>query len=126
MTARVATLCAVFLAGCSGEADQHDFVDLGIAVENDVGHYGVVTCEPLPVLAGSHRYTEHVIDEKFSITVFTSPEDVRVSFKQGARSVAEGVVISREELAAEFDQAVELILLDGSFYTVTLTSECAP
>ena len=58
--------------------------------------------------------------------MFTSPEDVRVSFKQGARSVAEGVVISREELAAEFDQAVELILLDGSFHTVTLTSECAP
>jgi hypothetical protein len=112
--------------GCSGDPEHHDFIELGLEVSNALGVEGSVACEPLPLLPGSHRYTEHVIDGRFTVTVFTSPDEAHVSFHEGLRPLVGERVISREALASGYVESVPLLLGSGTSYTVTLTSECAP
>ncbi len=110
--------------GCAGDPEPHDFVELGLEVSNALGVEGSVACEPLPLLPGSHRYTEHVIDGRFTVTIFTSPDDALVSFREGPRPLEGERVISREALEAGYVETIPLLLGSGSSYTVTLTSEC--
>jgi hypothetical protein len=125
---RVLAIGVVALAanGCAGDPEQHDFIELGLEVSNALGVEGSVACEPLPVLPGSHRYTEHVIDGRFTVTVFTSPDDAHVSFREGLRPLVGERVITREALEAGFVETIPLLLGSGTSYSVTLTSECTP
>lgn len=113
-------------SACSNDAERHDFVELGLEVSNAAGVQGRVACEPLPLLPGSHRYTEHLIDGRFTVTVFTSPEEAKVSFREGVRPLVKERVILRSTLEAGYVESVPLLLGSGTSYTVTLTSECEP
>ena len=119
-------LVALAATSCSGDPERPDFVELGLEVANALGVEGSVACEPLPLLPGSHRYTEHLIDGRFTVTVFTSPDDAHVSFHEGVRPLVAERVISREALELGYVESVSLLLGGGTSYTVTLTSECAP
>lgn len=117
---------ALLLAACGSEATPEDFVELGIEAQNPAGGRAVIACEPLPFLHGSRRHTEHIVDGAFVITVFTSPEEARLRFDEGARAIGDERVIPRETLAGDYQEQVQLLLGGGSAYTVTISSECGP
>jgi hypothetical protein len=117
-------LVALATTSCSGDPERHDFVELGLEVSNALGVEGSVACEPLPLLPGSHRYTEHVIDGRFTVTVFTSPDDAHIAFHEGVRPLIAERVVSREALELGYVESFLLLLGSGATYTVTLTSEC--
>jgi hypothetical protein len=122
----VGAVFAVAATGCGSDPEPHDFVELGLEVANAAGVEGSVACEPLPLLPGSHRYTEHLIDGRFSVTVFTSPDDARISFREGSRPLVGERVVTRERLEGGYVESVPVLLTSGTTYTVTLTSECTP
>jgi hypothetical protein len=129
MTARclgVSSLWLLLLAGCSGDDTELGFAELSVDVADESGAQGRVSCEPLPLLAGSHRYTEHVIDGRFTITVFTSSSEARVSFREGRSSLDEERVIERAALEGDYRDQVAVLLGSGLRYTVTLGAGCAP
>ena len=129
MTARflgVSSLWLLLFGGCSSDETELGFVELSVDVADESGAQSRVSCEPLPLLAGSHRYTEHVIDGMFTITVFTSPSEARISFREGHRSLDEERVIERAALDGDYRDQVALLLGSGLRYTVTLSAGCAP
>lgn len=122
----VASLGLLLLGGCSSDDTELGFAELGVDVADESGAHSRVSCEPLPLLAGSHRYTEHVIDGRFTITVFTSSSEARISFREGRRSLDEERVIERASLEGDYRDQVAVLLGSGLRYTVTLSAGCAP
>jgi hypothetical protein len=125
MTLRASALCGLLLLACSSDGEAGGFVELGIEVQNDGGERGQVACEVLPVLQGSRRYTEHVIEEALTITVFASSDEARLAFSEGGRTLVPEHRVSRDALAAEYEETFQLAVT-GAVYTVTLSSECSP
>jgi hypothetical protein len=118
---------ALLLAACSGsDDDPPSLATLAISVENELGGRSQITCEPLPLLHGSRRLTEHVIDGAFSITVMSSPNEAELSFKEGARALRHDLVVSRSALEARYDEELTLMLSSGEGYFVSVASRCGP
>ncbi len=62
------------------------------------------------------------IDGRFSVTVFTSPDDARISFREGSRPLRRERASSRAKGLREVTlESVPVLLTSGTTYTVTLT-----
>jgi hypothetical protein len=116
----------LLLAGCSGDAEPRSFTELGIEVENELGARSEVSCEPLPFLYGSRRLTEHVIDDAFSITVSSSPNEAKLTFTEGTRPLSEELAVSRGLLENGYSEELTLLLGSGQSYFVSISSGCGP
>jgi len=117
---------ALLLTACSGDDDQPALTELAISVENEVGGRSQIACEPLPLLHGSRRLTEHVIDGAFTITVMSSPSETELSFDEGGRALGQALLISRSALEADYGEELTLVLSGGESYVVSISSRCAP
>jgi len=126
MTRLAPLLLTLTLAGCSSDDDAPAFAALGIEVENEIGGRSQVSCEALPFLPGSRRLTEHVIDGVFSITVWSSASEARLTFEEGARELNPELVIPRATLEGEYAEELTLRVVSGQRYFVSIGSGCTP
>jgi hypothetical protein len=119
-----ALLCVAAVSGCSSDPEGFAFVELGVSAAKDGWAESEIACEALPVLQGSHRYTELVVDSALNITVFSSPDEASVRFEEDGRSIEQERVISRATLESDYAESVSLVLQSGASYVVTLASVC--
>ncbi len=116
----------LLLGGCSGDGAEQKFAELGIEVENELGARSQVACEPLPLLHGSRRLSELVIDDAFTITVSSSPNEAELTFEEGNRPLAQNLSIPRARLEGGYSEELTLLLDSGQTYFVSVNSGCTP
>ena len=116
----------LMLGGCSGDDEPPALTELAISVENEIGGRSQITCEPLPLLHGSRRLTEHVIDDAFTITVMSSPSEAELAFEEDGRALDQDLVVSRSALEGDYNHELTLQLRSGESYLVSVASRCAP
>lgn len=120
-----ATLGLAWANGACSDADEpFQSARLGIEARDASGRHAVVGCEALPLLQGSRRYVHHVIDDVIELTVAAEPSQVGLSFEVDGRAVGKVLTIPRSALLHGYQDAVQLLLQDGSRYTFELSSEC--
>jgi hypothetical protein len=113
------------VSACSPDGEGLSLVELGVFAAKDGHAESEVACEALPVLQGSHRYTELRIDSAFTITVFSSPIEAQVLLVENGRLLEERV-IDRGTLEGEYLESWTITLQTGASYVVRLASECSP
>jgi glutamate N-acetyltransferase/amino-acid N-acetyltransferase len=64
--------------------------------------------------------------DAFTITVFSSASEARLTFEEGTRTLRDELVISRSALEAEYTEELTLTLGSGQSYFVSVGSGCAP
>lgn len=114
------------LTACGSGTEPLPLTRLGLRVAKNQDASTEIACDPLPLLQGSRRQTRFVVEKELTITVVATPESASVRFADGQRLLEEDRIVLREALETEYREDISLRLEDGSSYTVTLTSECAP
>lgn len=110
---------------CSSDDSELVRASLSLEASDASGRHAVLGCEQLPLLQGSHRYTRYIVDDALTVSVMAVPSEVTLTFAEDGRVLHRSRTIQRGTLLREFAEEVDLLLYDGSIYTVSLSSRCA-
>jgi hypothetical protein len=116
------------LGGCSSETDGLERATLEVtAFDSVTARSGVVTCEELPLLQGSRRYTRHIVDDALVIAVTAEPGLVTLHFENDDGAPLEKPVsVSRGRLLQGYEKLVVLPPFSGGSFELNLQSGCTP
>jgi hypothetical protein len=121
-------LLLALLGGCSSETDGLERATLEVtAFDSVTARSGVVTCEELPLLQGSRRYTRHIVDDALVIAVTAEPGLVTLHFENDDGAPLEKPVsVSRGRLLQGYEKLVVLPPFSGGSFELNLQSGCTP